>query len=240
MSSRTKDKKGNQQTARNLHHENRNAAKTRRQTAPEFEWNAPTRKEKERFLIVCEGQNTEPGYFNQFRISSATILSVGTGFDTIRVVERAELELADKGPFDQIWVVFDKDGFPAHNFDNAIFKANSLGFQVAHSNQAFEYWLILHFEDHQGGPMPREDYHDKINGYLAPFNLVFDGKSSKKIGPAFFNLLFETDPKSGKKRVDLAIERAERVFNQFDHRSPASEESSTTVFRLVREILKFV
>ncbi|MGN6417310.1 MAG: RloB domain-containing protein [Pseudobacter sp.] len=33
--------------------------------------------------------------------------------------------------------------------------------QIAYSNQAFEYWLILHFEDHQGGKIDRNDYHKK-------------------------------------------------------------------------------
>lgn len=34
--------------------------------------------------------------------------------------------------------------------------------------------------------------------------------------------------------------RAERNFGQFDHANPAKEESSTTVFRLVQELLKYV
>jgi hypothetical protein len=42
-----------------------------------------------------------------------------------------------------------------------------------------------------------------------------------------------------RKRIDLAIDRAERNYNHFDHINPALEESSTTVFRLVRELLKY-
>jgi hypothetical protein len=40
-------------------------------------------------------------------------------------------------------------------------------------------------------------------------------------------------------RVELAIKRAERNYNQLDHSNPAAEESSTTVFRLVEELLKY-
>jgi hypothetical protein len=38
----------------------------------------------------------------------------------------------------------------------------------------------------------------------------------------------------------LAIMRAKRNFNRLDHSNPAKEESSTTVFRLVEELLKYV
>ena len=48
------------------------------------------------------------------------------------------------------------------------------------------------------------------------------------------------DEDTGKKRVDIAINRAERNYNRFSHTSPAKEESSTTVFKLVKELLKYI
>ena len=47
------------------------------------------------------------------------------------------------------------------------------------------------------------------------------------------------DEKTTKERKILAINRAKRNYNNFDHKNPASEESSTTVFKLIEEILKF-
>jgi hypothetical protein len=38
---------------------------------------------KQTFLIVCEGENTEPDYFNEFKLSSARVESVGEGINTI-------------------------------------------------------------------------------------------------------------------------------------------------------------
>ena len=113
-------------------------------------------------------------------------------------------------------------------------------FGIAYSNQAFEYWLILHFDDHQGGGMHRSNYNDKINKLLQPFNIIYDGNGSKKIKEDFFELLDGIDEKTKRKRVDLAISRAERNFSRFDHLNPAKEESSTTVFRLVGELLKYI
>jgi hypothetical protein len=57
---------------------------------------------------------------------------------------------------------------------------------------------------------------------------------------SFFDLLMDLDPQTGKQRVLLAIERAKRIYNRLDHHSPAMEESSTTVFRLVEELLKYI
>lgn len=117
-------------------------------------------------------------------------------------------------------------------------EANNFG--VAYSNQAFEYWIILHFDDHQGGGMHRDDYDDKINKLLKPFNLAYDGKKSKVITDDVFELLDGIDEKTQKERKALAIHRAKRNYKKFDHSNPAEKESSTTVFKLVEELLKYV
>jgi hypothetical protein len=49
-------------------------------------------KLRERLLIVCEGEKTEPNYFKGYRVSSSKIIRIdikGTGKDTCRVVEEA-------------------------------------------------------------------------------------------------------------------------------------------------------
>ena len=138
--------------------------------------------EKPLILIVCEGENTEPSYFKQFQLSSAEI--IGTGFNTLTLVNRA-IKLSKEKKYDQVWCVFDADPKPenskhADNFNEAINLAESKKLSVAYSNQAFEYWLILHFDDHQGGGMNRADYDTKLNKLLKPFNLTYDGKGTKK------------------------------------------------------------
>lgn len=47
------------------------------------------RSPKQSFLIICEGVNTEPDYFNAFRLTSASVKAVGKGLNTIRLVEEA-------------------------------------------------------------------------------------------------------------------------------------------------------
>lgn len=238
-----KNKRAEQIAQKKAHKAALKNAKHRR-AAPDFQIPAPERRERQRFLIVCEGLNTEPDYFNHlrhyFKLSATQVIAVGGAGETIRVVQRAQSE-CQKSHFDQTWVVFDKDDFPPDNFDNAIHMAVHAGFGVAYSNQAFEYWLILHFEDHQGGCMHRDRYHEKLNEYLNPYNVLYDGKGGKKISPSFFNILMESVEIDGEKRVDTAIRRAEKVHTFHKNAtSPAYAESCTTVYKLVQELLKCI
>ena len=231
-----KNKKTEQIAAKQKHKEQ---LKTKRRAEPNLERATPKLDEKPLILIVCEGVNTEPSYFKQFRIASAIIEPVGEGYNTISLVKRA-MKFAKQKKYDQVWCVFDKDDFKDNDFNEAIRIAQTQNFGIAYSNQSFEYWLILHFDDHQGGGMHRNDYNEKMNALLNPFTITYDGNGNKLITEIFFELLDGLDEKTGKKRVDLAIARAERNYNQFDHLNPAREESSTTVFRLVKELLKYV
>jgi hypothetical protein len=231
-----KNKKGEQIESKRRHKER---LKSNRRIEPTFDRPEPKLIEKPTILIVCEGENTEPSYFKQFRLSSATIKPVGEGYNTVSLVNRA-IQMASQGNYEQVWCVFDKDDFPDLDFNNAISIAEANNFGVAYSNQAFEYWILLHFDDHQGGGMHRDDYENKINSLLKPYSLAYDGAKRKIITEDIFELLDGVDEKTKKERKVLAIERAKRNLKHFDQTNPAKEESTTTVFKLVEELLKYV
>lgn len=235
-----KDKKAEQEEAKKRHKEQLKAQrKTTSNLQAVDELEVGKIEKKPSILIVCEGKNTEPSYFRHFRLLSATVKIAGTGKNTISVVKDARI-LSENQKYDQVWCVFDADPKPsnpkqAHNFNSAIALAKKYKFGVAYSNQAFEYWLILHLDDHQGGAMNRTDYNTKINELLLPFGVVYDGNGSKKINEDFFELL--------EMGVKTAIKRAKRNYALFDyteHTNPAQEESTTTVFELVEELLKYI
>ena len=121
-----------------------------------------------RILIVCEGGKTEPNYFLAFKVTNDVY---GRGLETIRVVEEAIRLNEKEGPFDQVWCVFDKDDFPADDFDNAIKMAESRSdqrFHVAFSNESFELWYLLHFEYLQSATS-RDDYCAKLKRHLGSY-----------------------------------------------------------------------
>lgn len=140
-----KNKKAEQLSDKQKH---RDSLRHQRRSEPILDRQAANLTEKPSILIVCEGKNTEPSYFNQFRLSSAKVKPVGVGYNTISLVNRA-IYLSEQDTYDQVWCVFDKDDFNENDFNKAIQIAQTNNFGVAYSNQSFEYWFILHFDDHQ-------------------------------------------------------------------------------------------
>ena len=188
------------------------------------------REIKQSFLIVCEGEKTEPDYFKAFRMTEATIKAVGQAMNTMTLVNKAisirEADQKRKKVYDQCWVVFDKDDFPAKDFNQAIQLAEKNGFRVAYSNQAFEYWFLLHYNLYTGA-IHRNQYKDMLTRLTGmPYS------KSEGYGAVMYNLLLS--------RQQQAINNAETVLAEISHGNPAEEESSTTVQRLVSELNKYL
>lgn len=195
-----------------------------------FSRRRPTRLEKESFLIICEGENTEPEYFKSFRLSSARVktISYTNKGNAINFVNEAILEKNKRGnDFDNYWVVFDMDANTKQDFNRAIQLAKTNKFKVAYSNQAFEFWYLLHFSYIQN-KMHRRLYKRKLDELL-PFPYDKDKDTAKKMYAALLN-----------KQND-AIINATNVYDKIgNHLSPADEESSTTVFQLVEALNRFL
>jgi len=188
------------------------------------------REIKQSFLIVCEGEKTEPDYFKAFRMTAATVKAVGQAMNTMTLVSKAisirDADRQRKKVYDQCWVVFDKDDFPAKDFNQAIQLAEKNGFRVAYSNQAFEYWFLLHYNLYTGA-IHRSQYKDMLTKLTGmPYN------KSDGYGAVMYNLLLS--------RQQQAIKNAETVLATISHGNPAEEESSTTVQTLVIELNKFL
>jgi hypothetical protein len=235
-----KNKKREQEEKRKAHKECLKVQKRRRRANTTLDRKEPAMEEvdKPKILIVCEGQKTEPSYFNQFRVRSAHITAVGHGYNTESLVQKTyeivQKALTDGNVYDQVWCVLDKDDHD--KFDQAIKLAKQYGFGIAYSNQAFEYWLLLHFNDHQGGLLQRDLCCKKLNEHLKSYGCSYDYKGSKEISVECFELMLATDEKTKKTFQDLAIARAKSNKAFHAETVPSKAESSTTVFELV-EIL---
>lgn len=110
----------------------------------------------EKVLIVCEGEKTEPNYFNElidfYEINTANVKVDGScGSDPLSVVDYAiaqyKQELATGEPYNRVYCVIDRDAHP--NFTAALQKLDNQKpvdvFHAAVSVPCFEYWLLLHF-----------------------------------------------------------------------------------------------
>lgn len=170
------------------------------------------------FLIVCEGEKTEPNYFRSFRVN-ADVEVVGTGRSPLGVVEHAK-ESGKKREYTEIWVVFDRDDFSAEEFNNAIRNAEQAGFGVAYSNQAFELWYLLHFDYHDTA-LSRNRYQDILTQKL--------GREYRKNDPTIYYELEDRQPG--------AIRNARRLLESYlpDH-NPAKDDPCTAVHTLVERL----
>ncbi len=241
------NKKSNDVLDRKNHLKQLQDNKKRRKNEPIIERIIDKENEKPKILIVCEGKNTEKDYFDKFKKSSLDLKIVGLGDNTLSLVNKT-ISLKDKkniGFYEEVWCVFDADPKPNNpnqlkNFNDAIFQAEKNNINVAYSHQAFEYWLLLHFNDYQGEPMNRNLYKKQLNKFLIPFGLKYDDSTDergKSISNEFFDVMLSYE-KNGKRRICTAIERAERIFeSKNSHSNPAKNESCSTIFLLVKRIL---
>lgn len=119
---------------------------------------AGKRLPRARFILFCEGKNTEPEYFRCLgRIVKDALIDVeivgaaGTpktianrAVERIREIRRHRRDSFEKN--DKVWAVFDRDEHPF--YDEAIALCEGEGVGVGRSNPCFELWLILHIEDY--------------------------------------------------------------------------------------------
>lgn len=118
------------------------------------------RKLKKKIVIFCEGE-TEKNYFTMLRSKyrSAHISVEGAGIDiqvgegqAVKLVEHAKSTLERDGRYKgigvpSVYVVFDKDDVTDSEITKAFRLAEGYGYKVMFSNECFEYWILLHFEE---------------------------------------------------------------------------------------------
>ena len=199
-----------------------------------------------RYYIFCEGQQTEPQYFNGFKkyIESNPIYKdmvlieiEPCGAETMRVIGQAEdyvkKNRLEKG---QIWCVYDKDSFPAERFNGVVEKAESLNllnpdvqYHVAWSNECIEFWFLLHFSYYTSNNH-RTEYIDFLND---KFNELGLGKYAKNMTNIFDIILEKGNPK-------LAIRYAKRIIKDHEGQPPTMIAPGTKVYELVEELAKYL
>ena len=189
-----------------------------------------------RFLIVCEGEKTEPNYFKALACDDkyTAVINVdvkGVGRSTTALVKeafsiRSNLEDRNQLPFDRTWVVFDEDGNA--DFNLAIIDATSKGLKVAWSNEAFELWYLLHFIFLDTG-ITRKAYIEKLNEILRK-KLKNPKYSYKKNDPKFYELLQQYGNESLAKRY------AKKLRASYSDTNYKAQKPCTTVDLLVEEM----
>lgn len=201
----------------------RNKSSLKRSSRGYSERKVETRELRERFLIVCEGEKTEPNYFKSFPVPKDVIDIHGLGANTTSLVKEA-IKLKNKdGDYDQVWCVFDRDSFTKQNFNAAISMAKAQGIQVAYSNEAFELWYLLHFHYYHTA-MSRKRYGTMLTQLL--------GYEYQKNSETIYEKL--------ENRQKDAIRNSRKLLEQYDPPNPECDNPSTTVHLLVEQLNRFI
>lgn len=193
------------------------------------------------FLIICEGEKTEPNYFKSFKTNVKsfvyTINTQGEGSNTKDLVKRT-IKARDNSSqkYDRVWAVFDRDSFSPDNFNGAIELANSQNIKVGWSNEAFELWYLLHFQ-YRNTSMSRTDYkkaiEDEINAKIAKESKSKKPKKFeyKKNSIEMYNIL----EKYGNQTQ--AIKWAEQLITTHTCENYAIHNPCTLIHLLVKELI---
>lgn len=184
------------------------------------------RSMRQRFLIVCEGEKTEPAYFESFRAPTVVVHAKSGSSDPLRLVMEADdlrqRARNDDDHYDQVWCVFDRDEVAVDRFNRALGEAERLNICVAYSNQAFELWFLLHYQSGAGG-LSRKTYQQRLGQLLK--------RPYKKNDYRLYEEL--------EAYQEEAITRAIHLLANYKPCCPVDDDPSTTVHLLVQELRRF-
>ncbi|MBK7468130.1 MAG: RloB domain-containing protein [Saprospiraceae bacterium] len=191
-------------------------------------------EERKYFLIVTEGERTEPLYFEYFKNYLPknfleTIKISGEGDNTLNIVRKAielksERNSSLRPAYDEVWAGFDKDNFPDSRFNEAVSLANQVGINSGHSNQSFELWYVLHFQ-YLTSALDRSDYIKLLSKKL--------GFKYEKNNPIVVEYLFKNC------NIKQAISWAKQLESLHSEKTPAQSCPYTKVYILVEKLLAY-
>lgn len=208
------------------------------------------RSQKETIFIICEGESTEPNYFQSIvnDICDNTKVSVTIEHkkcSKCKLVNHAT-EVAQERDYDQVWCVFDYDEDTNNtnnkpDFDNAIYKANKKrNVHVVYSNDAFELWFCLHFDNFS----LREQHRTKLNTFLKEtLSKELEQNSYSRAGKKkeYSKKMYSWLEQSPDACMERAIRRAREQHEIFekDKTTYHLRNPCTTVYLLVEELRKY-
>jgi hypothetical protein len=169
----------------------------------------PPEQIKDRLLILCEGMVTEPNYFKALKkdiqyarkLASTRIVVHETRINTAKELVNLALSLKkeaekERNPYQQIWVVVDRDGYTKHpaSFD----RAKATGIQIAFSSCCFEFWYLLHFEFSTSGFSNCDAVIKKLMKYIPDYEKKHD----------LYMIL--------KSKIEIAISNGNKVISHWN------------------------
>lgn len=184
---------------------------------------------RKRYLICTEGKS-EAVYFGHYKSSTGPLVVPLNKSDhkvslVKKTIEERNTRIKngefDKG-FDETWVVLDRDADPLNkqdklHFNEALSLAEKHTIFVAYSNDAFELWYVLHYQD-----LRTRTHRDQLIKLLSSHL----GKKYEKPNDVYREI---------KGLRSKALKRAANLLMPKVH--PENANPSTTIHQLVEKLL---
>lgn len=224
------------------------------------------------FIIFCEDKVSEPVYLKYFETSKikinfvkgqksmmANVLNAVTHCRENNLIECKEGKDHIIVDNKQVWCVFDRDKEENStkikkgntDFDLSISTAESIGINVAWSNDAFELWILLHFEDVDASidiNKERKTYYDRLTEI---FNKLKNPNEDLIKVKAYPKWNYKESLKSENNfrnivrneivvKTNIAIDRSKILEEHFRKQNSQDHKKSpcTLIHHLIEELLK--
>jgi hypothetical protein len=200
----------------------------------------PKKIQPEYHLIVTEGTDTEPAYFEAIRDiinrqyrEKIQLDIIGEGDNTIHLFLKAKQKAEDcPNGYRHVWVVYDTDDFPAEHVDRVVelCRENSseeTEYHAVWSNQCVELWYLLHFSYMQSN-LHRKEYWPKLTARLHKIGVGEYEKNRKDM----YHIL--------RPFMDFAISNAKRLDEENNGKAPSKAAPGTKVYELVEKLKPYL
>ena len=178
------------------------------------------------FIVVCEGQNREPDYFEFFdglssRVKVVPVESLAGNSSPAKLVANAiakETELDASAERDRLWFVLDTDRWREQLHKIRQECAAHPHWRVAQSNPCFEVWLYFHAKV----SLPTLPHIDRCNNWKPLIPTVIKGGFNPDFHPV---------------AIEIAIENAKASYHANGY---FPEPGSTQLWELGDELLPLI
>lgn len=191
-------------------------------------------------LIVTEGTDTEPAYFDAIRsiinrnYKGRIQLDIfGEGDNTISLFRRARDRATNSANiYRHVWIVYDVDDFPSEHVDTVVQLCNESSneeteYHAIWSNQCIELWFLLHFS-YMHSDIHRTEYWPKLTEWFESIGVGSYQKNRQDV----FEILCPY--------MEHAIRNAKKLDALNSGRMPSQAAPGTKVYELVEKLKPYL
>lgn len=191
---------------------------------------AKKRQEQKAVIISLEDTKSSKFYFEKLLVDKKLIGQVvivkNIGQDPKNVLNAVidHKQKNQKISYEKSWAIFDRDDWSSEQINGTIQRARELDICIAISNEAYELWVLLHFEL-LTRTTSREELNQKLNNH---FKTYFRQEYSKSAQDVYGLIIgFQDQAIANAKNL---VKRHIRDFGELD---PEAQNPLTLVFQLV-------